>query len=551
MVLSGLTGASPLHLPFIKPGATTPNPIEIIRRPQPADSAALTQSRLYNRAQIRVLLSDDPAELPGGAADVENIRLGPLMGTEKTNGPAPDKDTDWTKSGFIPPPPAATLNPPAIVDGWLRVEYLDNGGNWVGITDQWLALGFSRQEQIPNSEQNVANTISASAILLFQQPRNNCATPCNNADNWWPINIYDTREGNMRDSGTGCNVGGVINLVDIDVKNLQTWLQAHPNVTEDPNGGYLMYFSDRRGMLINPRTGTKIGEYGFEDVINEASSTGTPSAAPAAADGGAPDPGEDVNGNGVLDAYGGTNLGIGFNAPAGGGIAPNVSVPAGSSLCSVASKNWVSGARHGVRLINGSLGNLPLRKTPSPDPNNTQAFTFASENPVYVSGNFNANNAGFGDPHGAASVIADAVTLLSGAWDDSLSLTNPTAPSLRPAVNGNFRMAICAGKNMNFRRSLVAGTPSSDFGTDGGVQNFLRLLESWNGRTLGYRGSLVSLYYSQYATGVFKCCTSVYQAPVRNFSFDTDFQTFALLPPGTPNFEDVVNVGFRQIFDRR
>ncbi|HTC78778.1 MAG TPA: hypothetical protein VK657_09185, partial [Terriglobales bacterium] len=222
-----------------------------------------------------------------------------------------------------------------------------------------------------------------------------------------------------------------------------------------------------------------------------------------------------------------------------------------SSACAIAAKNWVSGARHGVRLINGSLGNLPLRKTPSPDPNNTQAFTFASENPVYVSGNFNANNAGFGDPHGSASVIADAVTLLSAAWDDSLSLTNPTAPSLRPAVNGNFRMAICAGKNMNFRRSLVAGTPSSDFGTDGGVQNFLRLLESWNGRTLGYRGSLVSLYYSQYATGVFKCCQSVYQAPNRNFSFDTDFQTFALLPPGTPNFEDVVNVGFRQIFDRR
>src|SRR5439155_21521741 len=168
-----------------------------------------------------------------------------------------------------------------------------------------------------------------------------------------------------------------------------------------------------------------------------------------------------------------------------------------------------------------------------------------------VTGNINANNAGIRHPRRTASLIPDDVTLRTPAGDDHRTHTNPAAPSLRPAVNGNFRMAICAGKNMNFRRSLVAGTPSSDFGTDGGVQNFLRLLESWNGRTLGYRGSLVSLYYSQYATGVFKCCQSVYQAPNRNFSFDTDFQNFALLPPGTPNFEDVVNVGFRQIFDRR
>src|SRR5437762_7101585 len=80
MVLNGLTGASPLHLPFVKanppPPPPAPQPIEIIRRPQPTDSAALAQSRLYNRAQIRVLLSDDPSELSAqGNADPENIRL--------------------------------------------------------------------------------------------------------------------------------------------------------------------------------------------------------------------------------------------------------------------------------------------------------------------------------------------------------------------------------------------------------------------------------------------------------------------------------------------
>ena len=55
------------------------------------------------------------------------------------------------------------------------------------------------------------------------------------------------------------------------------------------------------------------------------------------------------------------------------------------------------------------------------------------------------------------------------------------------------------------------------FGTDGGVGNFLRFLEDWKTEsTLNYGGSLVSLYYSTYNTGIFKCCTySVYQPPNR------------------------------------
>src|SRR5437762_9059694 len=71
MVLNGLTGASSLHLPFVKDPPLpppAPQPIEIIRRPQPADTAALSQSRLFNKAQTHVLLSDDPAELSAQGA---------------------------------------------------------------------------------------------------------------------------------------------------------------------------------------------------------------------------------------------------------------------------------------------------------------------------------------------------------------------------------------------------------------------------------------------------------------------------------------------------
>ena len=79
------------------------------------------------------------------------------------------------------------------------------------------------------------------------------------------------------------------------------------------------------------------------------------------------------------------------------------------------------------------------------------------------------------------------------------------------------------------------------------MHNFLRLLENWGG-TVYYNGSLVSMYYSEYNTGVFKCCTVVYSAPTRQFYFDTLFLNPANLPPGTPMFQDVVNLSYHQNF---
>ena len=68
------TGAKKLSLPFVN---GTNFPYEIIRRPPVGESAtsSLGQSREYNMAQIRVLLSDDPADLPGGSGDANNVRL--------------------------------------------------------------------------------------------------------------------------------------------------------------------------------------------------------------------------------------------------------------------------------------------------------------------------------------------------------------------------------------------------------------------------------------------------------------------------------------------
>ena len=114
-------------------------------------------------------------------------------------------------------------------------------------------------------------------------------------------------------------------------------------------------------------------------------------------------------------------------------------------------------------------------------------------------------------------------------------------------------MAVAAGKNRNWPNpAWAAAIPNEDYGLDGGTHNFLRYLERWRDaggtrQTFDYLGSLVSLYYSEYANGIYKCCNTVYSPPTRAYAFDTDFLELDKLPPGTPRFRDVVNLGMRQI----
>jgi hypothetical protein len=202
--------------------------------------------------------------------------------------------------------------------------------------------------------------------------------------------------------------------------------------------------------------------------------------------------------------------------------------------------------------------------------NNGNGFTVASEEPVYVWGDYNTGSADpfwpsentTTTPHSAAAIIADAVTLLSNppanntapttniGWTDVESFINPAGPvGNRPGNTSYYRMAIIAGKSIPFPQPAWGGP---DMGTDGGMHNFLRYLENRgvNNATVNYAGSMISMYYSQYATGIFKCCNSVYGAPQRNYFFDTQFEDPNNLPPGTPSFQDVVSLSYHQSFNR-
>lgn len=573
MILSGDTGAQ--TLPFSNTDSASPDPIQMIRRPLPADTSEVGAGRLYNQAQIRVLLSDNPADLPGGTNDPGNIRLANYSnpnGIDYSNGVpvggAPNcsghhnctyfaeasvgQDVGWVappasdlQNGHFPPeapfmpPPSSNWN---LIDGWLRVEIVRADGSVVPVTQEWIELGFARDVSPPMAPG--ANDVNQNAILLLQQ-----LSPSGNPNpefKWYPINLYDVREGEFREGNPAtCRIGGVMNLVEIDVGNLQRWLQgtigaSGTQVDFRRQNGYVLYFSDRRGMLPNVDAAQtlKTGEYGFEDVINPNDSQGAPNNLL--------DTGEDVNGDKLLEKYGGENLGLGFNIAQP--QTPNTAYQEPNTLVdcvTIARRNWVSGARHAVRLIDAGLGNLPFR----PD-NNAGGFTLASENPVYILGNYNSNGAfANGDGHVASAVIADAVTLLSSSWQDLRSFSIRRATNGRTASSTSYRLAIAGGKNMDFPSAGVAGNLGSDFGTDGGAHNFLRYLEDWSGQTVNYRGSMVSPFYSQYATGVFKCCNMVYGPPgTRNYSFDSDFQNITKMPPGTPNLRSIISLGFQQVF---
>lgn len=191
--------------------------------------------------------------------------------------------------------------------------------------------------------------------------------------------------------------------------------------------------------------------------------------------------------------------------------------------------------RRALKLVNGSLGNIVA-----------PGLTIVSENPVYLQGDWNASvAAGFGDPHVATAIIADAVTLLSNAWNDGNSFTSPYATAGRVrSANTFYRVAVIAGKGPSFPQP-AGGWAATDFGTDGGAQNFLRMLEQ--GGAVSYTGSIATFYVNRQATGTYKCCATVYGAPTRNFSFDTDFHDPTRLPPQTPVFRDVNTLGFSQI----
>jgi hypothetical protein len=556
-VTNGTTGAKRLDLPITQFGAT---PIDLIKRPPANENVAnplVYNERYFSMASIRILLSDTSAEitnLPTVVTATPPIPLGTLGVTAVPGYAGPL----FSASPGVNAGAAATSRKYGIrtlqdtpgLGGFIKIERQTPAGVWQDVTLEILNLGIA-DKQLPdpaNGNVNCADP-SPNAILRLERPRDNSgaciALPVASAYDYQPNTLYDAREAGYRDNiatTSSLVFGGVMNFISIDANNLRRWLAGNIGATGANTmnvTGYVVYFSDRRGN--QNAAGNETGEFGFEDIVNPANANGVPNNVL--------DVGEDFNGNGLLDVYGATPhapvavpgalpaVGIGtMSAPYVAAMKPSTPVEAGNNDLlgqAIARRNPSVFFRRALKLQNGALGNIVA-----------PGLTVVSENPVYIQGNWNANAAGFGNPHVATAVIADAVTLLSTSWNDLMSFRNPYDPAQRAAATTWYRLAVIAGKGLSFPQPNGTG---QDYGTDGGAHNFLRYLESWANQTLNYRGSIVSMYTSRQATGTFKCCNNVYSPPTRGYNFDVDFLTPALLPPRTPMFRDVNTTGFAQI----
>lgn len=542
-IMNGRTGARRLDLPIVSFGAT---PVDLIRRPPAGEDAtnpSVLAQRFFALASVRILLSDtadDITSLPGvtGTAPIPlgNLAVSPVAGYGVDAAHPPFAVSPGTGTSGV-----RTAAGTALLRGFIKVELQTQAGVWTDVTLEVLNLGAAgRQWPAPGGGPNCAEP-NPNAILRIERLRDNnaCLNGSQTSTDYVPNVLYDTREGVLRDGTADAapvQFGGIMHYIELDANNLRRWFAGQIGATgslAQSVNGYTVYFSDRRGN--RNAAALETGEFGMEDVVNPLSGAGTPN--------GVLDAGEDVNGNGALETYGAApSLIAGMTSPLDGNARPWTSVDPGNALNRateglVARRNPPIFFRRALKLVNGALGNLPA-----------PGLTIASENPVYVQGHWNANGGGFGNPHVASAVIADAVTLLSTAWNDRESFDDPHDQSPRQAATTWYRMAVIAGKSLSFPRP--GGTPQ-DFGTDGGAHNFLRYLENWGGQTLNYRGAIASLFTSRQATGTYKCCADVYSPPTRGYNFDTDFLTPALLPPRTPMFRDVNTTGFAQIIRPR
>jgi hypothetical protein len=139
-------------------------------------------------------------------------------------------------------------------------------------------------------------------------------------------------------------------------------------------------------------------------------------------------------------------------------------------------------------------------------------LTVACEGSIYLQGDYNTVN------KQGASVIGDGVNLLSNSWDGS-----KTPGSLPSASETTYNCA------------FITGNYESETGRyNGGLENLPRFHEGWSNVNCNITGSFVNPWDSEFATGDWEYGSDRYQAPRRNWSYDTDFNHVGSLPPFTP-----------------
>jgi len=171
-----------------------------------------------------------------------------------------------------------------------------------------------------------------------------------------------------------------------------------------------------------------------------------------------------------------------------------------------------------IRLQGGLGGGAPVAQLQG-------NATIATDNPLYIQGDFNTIN------RKGVAIIADAINVLSRTW--TTKNCNVAYPNTNATTSVNA--AFITGN------SVTANTFA------GGAINYPRFHERWvigTGTAFNYRGAFINLWTSTQANGAWCLGGNCYSAPIRNWGWETNFQDPNFWPPFLPSVYSVERVGF-------
>lgn len=210
-----------------------------------------------------------------------------------------------------------------------------------------------------------------------------------------------------------------------------------------------------------------------------------------------------------------------------------------------------------------------------PSVNSVSGLTIATNGPAYVLGHFNANGSiGTTGTSNSALWPDDTAggTAITSSVESPVCIAADTVTILSPnyfgtsstGLNGNRNVPSSQASGTSAYASYETKKPTASFSTEvaaalisgsnttsgtsagtqeysGGVHNLPRFLESWSGKTVAIRGSLVSLYNTRVATGTWG--SDYYDPPTRQWGFDQLFAN-GTYPPICPQVMSFRRVDF-------
>jgi len=188
---------------------------------------------------------------------------------------------------------------------------------------------------------------------------------------------------------------------------------------------------------------------------------------------------------------------------------------------------------YGIALIKGRQ--LPGLAETSNNSDPT-GLTFVSDQAVYLQGDYNSLN------WQPASILADSLSILSNRC------LNTNDDRIVKATGMG-----CGGNatETTVNTAFLAGTDITNGSNyNGGLENYPRLHENWSGINLNYLGSFVStgtplrVRTNWPGTG-----GNHYNAPTRNWGYETRFNQIKNLPPLSPRFVFLKQEDFSRNFD--